>query len=507
MHLKAWLRELTTRLVQVPSPHGRFHPAKRKRLPCKLHLEALEERSLLSAVPVTVVQASTDTAFTTTSATYKAIPGLSGTVTVTANQPVDASAIVDLYNATTTAKTPAQVALVVDGTVVQQEEVGLPPKSGATANDVSVPLHWALTNLSAGNHTVEVEVRSTAGLAISLDTSDNSSLTLLEYNPNLLSTSPVSVAQAATSGPFTTTSTSYVAVPGLSGKVTTSVGQIVNASAIVDLAQKGGVIGGTNVGLAALVVDGHVVQTQEFQVPTGSTGLNATTLHLNWTLTNLAAGTHTVTVDVRLEKGAGVGLDGNGNSSLTLTQFAPLLPATSPATVVQASSSSFVTTSKSYTTITGLSGSVTVLAGDVVDADSVLNLMNVSGSTTSATVAVALAVDGQIVEQQEVTLASVASGYSTTTVPLDWALPNLSTGSHTISILIKSENGQEVLLNPHGNSTLTLTKYSILPVPNPSGATPAAASNLIAINGAARSENSTPLYWPHHHQDGREELS
>src|SRR5579871_1526213 len=175
MPFHAWLSALISRIHPSPNHRGHRANAARKRRTATFNLESLEERTLLSTTPVTVLQESTSATFATAKTSYVAVPGLSGTMTVVANQPVVASALLNLVNPSTTAQARVQVALAVDGTVVQQEEVTLLPSSKGT-NSTVVPLNWALTSLSAGNHTITVELKSESGTTIRLDTKGSSSL-------------------------------------------------------------------------------------------------------------------------------------------------------------------------------------------------------------------------------------------------------------------------------------------------------------------------------------------
>jgi hypothetical protein len=128
-----------------------------------LRLEVLEDRTLLSNSPVSVVHVSAPGNAPANFGGYSQVPGLAASVTTTAGQTVDASTLLDLYTGANNGPTYGQVALSVDGTVVEQQEITQGLTNAYGNGLVAVPLHWSLSNLSAGTHTVSVLWRTESG--------------------------------------------------------------------------------------------------------------------------------------------------------------------------------------------------------------------------------------------------------------------------------------------------------------------------------------------------------
>ena len=406
--------------------------------------------------PVAQVQ-TLPSQFSTSSTTPVAVSGLSETFS-TSGGPVRLAAQLTVW---TYQGAHVQVAaeLVVDGKLV-----GLPQYAGwadaaSGQQNLIFDLTDYLTTLTAGNHTVGVDVWSTTGQTVYLFSTSEG--TENQVSAVGVGTIPgVGLAETAheqdLTANFQTSSTTPTA-SGLSETITTSGGPVQLAADLTVY------VPNTSSGAEAqLVVDGKLVGAPQIAgTSTAAVSQQYLTFDLAAYLPTLSAGTHTVSVDVWSTAGQPVELENIWQNHLSAVEINPI-PGVGPSEVAheQDLATTFVTSSTAA--VPGLSETFTTSGGPVqLSAE-----LTAQGAFTEDAVVAQLLVDGSPVGSSQTSGArSTNTDPQYATLDLDAYLPTLAAGVHTVSVEIGTLNGNSVPLPSTVLNHLSAIEYVSSPVP------------------------------------------
>jgi hypothetical protein len=355
------------------------------------------------------------------------------------------------------------VELLLDGatTVIPAETVTL------GANGTPVTLAGVLpgtTFIGYGPHTVSIALRSLSGATISLPAGAQA-ISATAFQPvagNDVTTTARASGGAAggLSSTFSTSSTSFVTVPGLTANFNASFdGAVVTAT--LNLIGPAG-----TAAVVELLLDGATTIIPAETVQLGTNGTPVTLAGVLPGTTFIGYGPHTISIAVRSLSGATISLPA-GAQAISATAFQPVAGNDVTTTAgasgggVGGLSSTFSTSSTSFVTVPGLTANFNAsLDGAVVTAT-----LNLTGPAGAAAV-VELLLDGAttIIPAETVTL-----GANGTPVSLGGVLPGttfIGSGPHTISIAVCSPSGATISL-PAGAQAISATAFAPVTLPTP----------------------------------------
>jgi len=251
-------------------------------------------------------------AFQSSSTTPVPVSGLSETFT-TNGGPIRLSAELTAYLPTTNNAGEAQ--LVIDGVLVGNPQIAGSSTAGMSQQYVTFDLAAYLPILTAGSHTVGVNVWSAAGQPISLDNHWQNHLSAVEIN----AAPGGALSEVSHEQDLATTFQigSLALVPGLSETITTSGGPVRLSAELTALIPTN-----LNEVIAQLLLDGSAVgSAQASGAKSYNTGPQYATLDLETYLSTLAAGTHTVSVEIVSQSGDPSSLPGTVLNHISAVEY------------------------------------------------------------------------------------------------------------------------------------------------------------------------------------------
>jgi hypothetical protein len=334
---------------------------------------------------------------------FKNVPGLSITLTTGADN-VRISGSLGAYNKNTGAYNFLYVRILVDG-VVQGGPYGF-TLTKATANVYLETFNFENDiALAAGSHTIVVQATSSSSSNVVWDPGTNQTLRVTDYHTFKSGGSDVSIKQVNANEGLPPTfgghgtavnNGSFATVPGLSTSFTTSSTDTVRLATTLS-------VDNNTLSLLNLqvrfVVDGVATAPQTFWVTPDAGPDTFRTFEFECDFANLAAGTHTISVQAETTSGAnGLWYDGGTRSvpggggtanfwqTLRITDYKTIAGST-PAgssgwvTIADPGGNASGALASTYTNVPGLAATFTVNATDTVRLQATLDVFN--SSTTA----------------------------------------------------------------------------------------------------------------------------
>jgi len=413
---------------------------------------------------------------------FSNVSGLSITLTSGADN-VRISGSLGAYNKNTGAYNFLYARILVDG-VVQGGPYGFTLSEATSTYYVETFNFESDVALAAGTHTIVVQATSSSSINVVWDPGTNQTLRVADYHTFTSSGSDVSFAQANANeglpptfgfGGRAVTNGSFATVPGLSTTLTTSSTDTVHLAATLSVDNN--TLNFENL-LVRFVVDGTATAAQTFWITPDAGPDTFRTFQLETDFANLAAGTHTISVQAETTTGRGLWFDGGSRSvpggggtanfyqTLRVTDY-KTIPNGSPSgssgwvSVADVTANDSGALASTYTNVPGLTSTFTLNATGTVRLAATLNVFN-SSTTAYGLPAAHFLIDGVTATTGNSWNVNIVDS-TNDTVEEELVFEDfvtLSAGTHTVTVQVQSTSGSVSFESASGsNQTLHVAAF------------------------------------------------